>query len=170
MSWRRGHVRYMLYFGVFIVNLIIFLIWREYSLYLKRELNTCRIFRTMLRDMRDKMRCYLESPRVWALGYEDDVLLASGFLYKLRHGCCLNDAYTACKDGMCISGDVDTVLRDFFTRMGDGYLDTELMAIDSAISGLSECERVMADESAKKSKVAGAVLGAFAVGMIILVM
>ena len=160
----------MLLFGVLVVNLIVFFVWREYSIYLKRELNICRTFRIMLRDMHNKMRCYLDSPRTWALGYEDDILLESGFLYELRHGASLCEAYDACKSGMCISSAVDTVLRDFFVRMGEGYLDTELIAIESAISGLMECERVMSDESTKKSKVAGAVLGAFAIGTVILVM
>lgn len=160
----------MLIIGVVIIIVIVFLIWREYTSYLGRELNVCRAFRAMLCDMRDKMRCYLDTPRTWALGYEDDLLSECGFLGRLRLGASLADAYDACKETLCISKSVDSTLRSLFARSGEGYIDTELVAIDSAITNLTATEGVMSGEVNKKSKVAGAVLGAFVAGIVILVM
>jgi len=160
----------MLLIGVVIIIVIVFLFWREYTSYLERELKVCRTFRAMLCDMRDKMRCYLDTPRTWAHGYEDDQLSECGFLDRLRGGVSLADAYEACKEKLCISRSVDSALHSFFARSGEGYIDTELVAIDCAIDSLTETEGVMSGEVNKKAKVAGAVLGAFVAGIVILVM
>lgn len=160
----------MLFVGAFTIVFVIFLFWREYTSYLRRELLVLRTFRNMLRDMKDKMRCYLDSPRSWSLGYENDILSDSGFLGALRGGADLLEAYVTCREKLCISQETDSVLFSLFSRAGEGYIDTELEAMECALEGLSAIESTMVDEVNKKTKVSGAVLGAFAAGIIILVM
>ena len=65
---------------------------------------------------------------------------------------------------------VNEILNSCFDRLGEGYLDTELEVLASAIAALGEEVRSMSDELKNRERVAGALLGAFAVGTVILIM
>ena len=157
------------YIGAFAVILAVFMIWREYSGFLESELCWCRAFLDALMDMREKMRCYLDSPRVWAEGYCAKALEECGFLKALRDGMSITEAYGLARTGACFSESTDAVLTDCFARLGGGYLDTELEMLGSAIDKLGKEERLRTEELPRKKKVAGAVLGACASGIVILV-
>ena len=143
--------------------------WREYSALLGSELLWCRTFIGALSDMREKMRCYLDSPRAWAEGYKGGALEECGFLDLLRGGVGIADAYEGSRAGRNLSDVSDDILTDCFSRLGDGYLDTELSLIDAAIDKLSAEEKRAAAELPRKRKAMGAVLGACACGIVILV-
>lgn len=143
--------------------------WREYSLLLGAELLWCRAFVSALTDMRAKMRCYLDSPRAWAEGYCGGPLEECGFLDLLREGVGVAEAYRGTRANMSLSDICDTLITDCFSRLGEGYLDTELSLMDLTIDKLSSEEKRAAEELPRKRKAMGAVLGACACGIVILV-
>lgn len=159
----------MLYLGAFAVIFAAFMLWREYSRFLIVELSTVRAFIRALEDYREHMRCFLDSPRSWAMEYRDSTLEESGFLVKLREGCRADEAYiSSC--GVMYPGDAaDGVLRVCFERLGSGYLDTELTALDSSLDRLIKLEGGMANECKKRTQAAGALLGACASGIVIMI-
>lgn len=159
----------MTYLGAFAIILAVFMAWRCYSLYLGDELSHTRVLLRALRSYRERMKCYLESPSEWARGYDDELLEASGFLGALKGGESLLAAYKSTKDGLYITGACDEIIEGCFERLGDGYLDTELEVMESAIGGVECEEKRLSEDISRRKRVAGALLGALAVGVVILI-
>lgn len=159
----------MTYVGSLAVTLAILFAWHTYCSFLGEELSQTRAFLHALRDYREKMRCYLTSPSEWARVYSGVPPLLAELLKRVADGEPIDKAYSAVRERLCLPCDVDEVISSCFSRLGEGYLDTELAALDSAISRIVEREGRMADDMARRCKVAGALLGACAVGIVILV-
>ena len=160
----------MIYIGAFIVILAAFSAWRCYSSFLLEEIGYTRAFLSALSDYREKMKCYLKSPMDWASDYVKSDSTIVAFLGRVRDGEQFVAAYTDSKDGYYLPKRVDEVLESCFSGLGDGYLETELEVVESAIGELTAIERGMADEISKRQRASGALLGAFAVGLVILVL
>lgn len=154
--------------GGALVALAVFIVWRVYSSYLCSEKLCCEAFLFALSDMREKMKCYMSSPREWAEGYSSDKLASSGFIGALCNGESLADAYEIGKSHLQLSRETDEVLCDLFSRLGGGYLEGELMALDSAIAKLSAIRDGMQTQNGKRTRAVGALLGAIAAGAILL--
>lgn len=159
----------MSYLGAISVIIGVYMIWREYSRFVDREYEICRAFLLAITDYREKVRCYMESPREWALGYEDECLLQNGFLPALRDGADFTVAYGEARRDICTTKSVDGILTACFTRLGEGYLEAELDTLDIAIGKLSCEEAGCAERLTKRRKATGALLGAFALGTVILI-
>lgn len=159
----------MKYIGICAVIFSVFMIWRSYTSYLACELGYTSAFLRALRDYREKMKCYLSSPSEWARGFSDEELSAIGFTERVRDGESLISAYRAVKHGIFLSKKTDEILTSCFERLGEGYLDTELEALETAISKIESEEAMIAEEMPKRQKAAGALLGACAVGTVILI-
>ena len=159
----------MVYLGAFAVIIAAFMVWREYVGYLEGELYWCREMLSALRDLREKMKCYLTSPSDWAIGYYSEGLLECGFLKRLSSKEDILCAYRSSRSDMCISDKADEILTACFSRLGEGYLDTELESLELAIGKLGEEEARATSESLRRRKVAGAFLGACASGIVIMV-
>lgn len=159
----------MVYIGAFVVVAAAFMIWREYVGYLDGELYWQREMLRALMDLREKMKCYLTTPADWARDYDSKGLSDCGFLGRLCDNEDILSAYRAIKSGICISDKADEILVFCFSRLGDGYLDTELESLELAIAKLSEEESVASSEAVRRRKVAGAFIGAFAAGIVIMI-
>ena len=159
----------MVYIGAFAVMLAAFLIWREYTSYLQLELYWCREFLDAIKDLREKMKCYLDSPLEWAKSYRGDALAKCGFLDGLKAGGNMLEVYKNTRKETCLSEKSNEILENCFGRLGEGYIDTELETIELAIAKLSEEEKNASFELTRKRRVAGAFLGACASGIVILV-
>ena len=157
------------YLGVMAVIFAAFYVWRIYVSYLEGSHRISRAFLGALMDLKEKIRCYLDSPRAWSEVYRDPLLEECSFLPRVRDGEDLLAAYGGAREHVTLPSGIDEVLVACFSRLGDGYLDTELEAIGTSIDKLrSEVDR-LGDELTKKRKVAGALIGACASGIVILV-
>lgn len=159
----------MAYIGALAVIFAVFLIWREYSSYLDKELSACRAFLSAITDYREKVRCYLDSPREWAKNYDSELLDGCGFLGLLREGADFGEAYLETRDKLCLSDEADAILSSCFQRLGEGYLEGELEILALAIEKLGKEEAASSVEFVKKKKAVGAMLGAVAAGIVILI-
>lgn len=159
----------MVYIGAFAVMLAAFLIWREYSEYLECELYWCREFLGAIKDLREKMKCYLDSPSEWASGYDSEGLFKCGFLDELVSSADVLGAYKSTRKEVCLSEQADEILENCFERLGEGYIDIELETIENAIARLDEEEKNESFELTRRRRVAGAFIGACAAGIVILV-
>ena len=159
---------YMTYIGAAAVLLAVFMAWRCYCDFLFDELSHTRAFLRALQNYRERMKCYLESPSGWASGYDDALLSSSGFLDMVSGGESFSGAYLKTRELWCVSPCVDEILDGCFSRLGEGYLETELEVIESAISDIEREEKRLAEDISRRKRVAGALLGAFAVGVVIL--
>ena len=155
-------------FGCFLIISAALLAWRSYRAYLIEELDFVRAFLGALEDYRRGVGCYLEPLSRWAESYADERLSAVGFLDGLREGDA-GAAYKAVRGRCYLPDKVDKMLDCTLSRLGAGYLDGELAVLDDAIARLSSEEKRIAEELSKRKKVAGALLGAVAVGAVILV-
>ena len=155
-------------FGCFLIISAALLAWRSYRAYLIEELDFVRAFLGALEDYRRGVGCYLEPLSRWAESYADERLSALGFLDGLREGDA-GAAYKAVRGRCYLPDKVDKMLDCTFSRLGAGYLDGELAVLDDAIARLSSEEKRIAEELSKRKKVAGALLGAVAIGAVILV-
>ena len=158
----------MRFLGAFSIISAALLAWRAYRAYLIEELAFVRAFLGALEDYRRGVGCYLEPLSGWADSYLDERLSAVGFLDRLREGDA-GAAYKAVRNRCYLQDKVDEILNYTFSRLGAGYLEGELTVLDDAIARLSREEKRIAEELSKRQKVAGALLGAFAVGAVILV-
>ena len=158
----------MLYIGGFLIVLSVLIVWRCYCAFLSAEIGSTRAFLRAMCDYREKMRCYLKSPKEWALDYSDADLPGS-FLTGLRDGESLIEAYRSARADCYLTACGDEALESCLSGLGDGYLDTELAVMDSLVARLGAEEKHLADEITKRKRIAGAMLGACAVGVVILV-
>lgn len=159
----------MLYIGALAVIIAAFMIWKEYVFYLGGELACCRAFLRALRDYRDRVRCYLDSPAAWARAYEDEILSECGFLASVAEGTEISEAYLRARRFLSPDDGTDAILRECFGRLGDGYLETELAVLDFAISELAKAEAQRSPEVQNKQRAAGAFIGACVSGLIIMI-
>ena len=159
----------MSYFGAMAIVLSVYMIWREYSGFLSAELVWCRAFLLGISDYREKMQCYMSTPLDWAREYREKNLVSCGFLEKLTDGYSFSEAYSASRESLCMTDEADSIVSSCFERMGEGYLDTELKILDSAIEKLTLEETRITENFSKKQKAMGAVLGACAFGVVILI-
>ena len=159
----------MTYIGALAVIFAAFMIWREYVSYLDGELSSCRAFLRALKDYRDRVKCYLDSPACWAMTYKDDLLSKCGFLESVAEGGDLSEAYLRARRILNLDARTDAILVDCFGRLGNGYLDTELAVLDSAILKLTETESQSAPEVQNKRRAAGAFIGACVSGFVIMI-
>ena len=159
----------MLFAGVFLVFLISFLAWREYTLFLHGEAREVSELIAFIKTMRDRMRCYLEPISAWVGEYSSDELERVGFLPAVRERGDFGLAYEMSRDNMSVSDEVRSVISEMISRTGDGYLEGEIAAIDSALGKLSEIENRLIGDCKNKSHAAGAMLAAIVIGAVILV-
>ena len=159
----------MVYFGAILVIFGAYTVWREYALFLDKDLLWCRTFLAALTDYREKVKCYMNTPAMWADGYTDKLLCECGFLDKLVDGANFSEAYADIRKLTHLTDNADAILSSCFERLGEGYLDVEIEILESAIDKLSREEKELAESLAKRRKAVGAMIGAFAVGMIILI-
>lgn len=158
----------MAYFGAVAVILAAYMTWRMYSEALFCELDLCKRLLSALTDYRDKVKCYMDTPKKWAAEYSDDKLSHCGFLPHLAGGGDFKSAYSRLKTSMTVSDGVDSALSECFGRLGEGYLDTELEILNAAIGKLEIEEKRMTEAFCGKKKAVGAMLGAVASGIVIL--
>lgn len=163
------YMGYLPYIGATVMILSAFYIWKIYVLYLERIHLFSRAFLAALTDLREKMRCYLDSPRAWSQGYRDPLLEECGFLRRVRDGEDISAVYRDVRERIDLACEVDDLLLGCFSRLGEGYLDTELEAISAGIDKLRLHVDRYGEELTKKRKVAGALIGACASGIVILV-
>lgn len=159
----------MRYIGAFCIVLATLIAWRGYQAYLSEELGFIRAFLGALEDYRDGVRCYLKPLSEWAAEYSDGRLASVGFLSLLSDGEDALSAYRAVKDRCYLPMTADEVLDSAFSGIGKGYLEGEIEALDDAVSRLGAQEKELSVELSKRQRVAGALLGALAVGTVILV-
>lgn len=159
----------MVFLGAVMLAAATFVLWREYAAYLKKGVDELSGFLAFIRNMKERMECYLELPADWAGGFRSPELEGSGFLFYVREGMDVGEAYEKCENSLCICDEAKDALRALFDRFGEGYLDTELSFIKSSIEKLSEIEASLKIENGNKIKAVGAMLGAVAMGIVILV-
>lgn len=158
----------MIYFGAVAVVLAAYMTWRVYSASLFGELDICRRLLAALTDYRDKIKCYMDTPKMWANEYSDEELARYGFLSCLMSGGDFLSAYSVLKESVIIGEQVDCALTECFERLGAGYLETEIEILNVVIDKLKVEEESMTEAFVGKKKAAGAVLGAVASGVVIL--
>lgn len=163
------YTAFLPYVGASAVIFAAFYAWKIYVSYLERLHSLSRAFLQALSDMREKMRCYLDSPREWALGYSDPLLEECGFLERVRSGDDIAAAYTDIREELALPSEADALINSCFSRLGEGYLDTELEALGTTVDKLRAEVDKHGGELVKKRKVAGALIGACASGIVILV-
>ena len=160
----------MRYVGALTIIFSVLVAWRGYCAYLLRQLTDTRAFLCAVEDYREKVKCYLLSPMDWAGKYRDDRLSECGFLSRVAEGEDILSAYRFARGGCYLPAKVDSALELCFSDFGAGNLDTEIEKLNAALSRLRSEEKDMSDNIASRGKVAGALLGACAVGVVILVM
>ena len=159
----------MAYIGAASVIFAIFLSWRGYSSYLEREMSFCRAFLGAITDYREKVRCYLDSPREWAREYSDVLLEECGFLDTLRAGSDFGEAYSLAQDKILLSEGATGIIYSCLSRLGEGYLEGELEILSACIDKLEKEESEASVELVKKRKAVGAMLGAVAAGIVVMI-
>ena len=159
----------MLFAGIFLVFLISFLAWREYKLFLVSEARELSEFISFIRTMRERMKCYLEPLSAWVSEYSSDELERVGFLSAVRESGDFCASYELSRDNMSLSEEAKSVISEMLSHMGDGYLESELSAIDAGLARLSEIEKRISGDCKNKSQAAGAMLAAIVIGVAILV-
>lgn len=160
----------MAYLGAVAIVASVYVLWREYGKFLDGELLWCRCFLRALTDYREKVRCYVETPGSWAAGYSDEQLSSCGFLERLINGDGFATAYRDTDRPPYLTDATDSALEGCFDRLGEGYLDTELEVLASAIEKLTREEARLSDSLVKRRRAIGAVMGAVASGIVILIM
>lgn len=159
----------MLFVGVLILICCLLFGWKEYAMYLGREMRETSELLAFLKHARDRMSCYLEPISAWIGEYSTPELERLGFLGSLREGEDIGRAFDNCSVEMCISSEVSGVFSDTLRELGKGYLDTELAALGEAVDKLSVAERRVGDDYKNKIKASGAMLAAAAIGVAVLV-
>lgn len=159
----------MLFVGILMLIGCLFFAWREYAIYLGREMRQTAELSAFVRHMRDRMSCYLEPISSWIGEYSTPELESLGFLAALRDGMDIGGAFDAFSGEMCVCGEVCGVFSETFRDMGDGDLECELSVLDAAVDKLSSVGGRVSEDYKNKIKATGAMLAALAIGVAVLV-
>ena len=159
----------MLFVGVLILICCLFFAWREYAIYLGREMRETSELLAFLKHMRERMSCYLEPISAWIGEYSTPELERLGFIAALRGGEDIRSVFDNCLSEMCVSQEVSDAFKETLREMGDGYLDTELDALGAAVDRLTTLGERVNDDYRNKIKASGAMLAAVAIGVAVLV-
>ena len=146
-----------------------FFIWKEYTSFLGRESRELSELIAFVKNTRERMKCYLEPPSAWIAAYSTPELERVGFFTEMREGRDIEAAYIASAENMCVDDDVKSAFSTMISEMGEGYLESEISAIDAALDKLCAIEKRVANDFHNKNRAAGAMLAAITVGVIILV-
>ncbi len=158
----------MTYIGALLLVAAAVAIYRAYGGFLEEELRTAGAFLCALESYREGVRCYLTSPASWAEGYRDELLASSGFLSGILQGESFSSSYRLARSTLFISKEIDAVLDSCFLRLGEGGLANEVEVLSSAIEKLRDGQEAAARGVTSRKSAAGALLGACAVGVVIL--
>ena len=123
-------------------------------------------FLSALRHLRDGMRCYLKTPTEALSDFKSEGLSRIGFLPIGDEG--IGAAFSRCSDHSHMSRDAKALLGECFSRLGDGYLDDELLRLDGYIARLEELSLKEEAEGARRGKVLTVVFTAAAMLVVIL--
>ena len=159
----------MLFIGIFMLIGCLFFLWREYTIYLGREMRQTDELSAFLRYMRDRMSCYLEPISAWIGEYSTPELERLGFLGALRDGVDVREAFDNFSDEMCISREVIDAFSGAVRDMGEGDLEGEVSILNTAVDKLSSVGGRVSEDYKNKIKASGAMLAAVAVGVIVLI-
>ena len=159
----------MKYVGAIVLIIAVFAAWRIYCSFLGAQLDSVRSFLSALSDYREKVRCYLCAPAEWASAYADKDTAVSELTAQLADGKGFLEAYESVKDRFYLTQKADDALRTCLSRLGTGYLETELEVLASGIDSLDREERHLCEEVERRRRAVGALLGAIAMGMVILI-
>ena len=113
-------------------------------------------------DLKGQLTC-----GIWFGGFQALMPLIGYFLGSLFADAIV--AYEAVVDEMCVGREAKDAFAAMLSDMGRGYLDGELAAIDVAVDKLCASERRVTDDYKNKTRAAGAMIAAVAVGAVILV-
>ena len=160
----------MVYLGAVSIISAAYMLWREYSKFLDGEITWCRCFLAALTDYREKVKCYIETPDGWAREYTDEQLSSCGFLGYLADGQGFTAAYRKSEKPPYVTEATDSALSVCFARLGEGYIDSELETLNAVIDKLGTEDKRLSEALVKRRRALGAVMGAIASGIVILVM
>ena len=160
----------MLFIGAFLLLAVAFVLWKEYTAYLKRGADELDEFVRFVKCMKEKMECYMEVPAEWIRGFSSDKLEGVGFLEAIRDGSDVDTAYSNVESSLCMCDDAREVLKDLFSHLGNGYLETELGMIKPSLDKLLKIQERLKDEKENKTKAIGAMIAAVTLGIIILIL
>lgn len=142
---------------------------KGYASFVRRGRSQLRGFILLLRRIRERIGCYLESPAESVRGWECPELDAVGIVSLIGAGTAPLDALEQVRGELLLPRDALAALEALFRELGGGYMEDELRRIDSAVNDLSGIlDRVMS-EGEKSVKGTSATVMAVAVGIAIFV-
>ena len=143
---------------------------RCYTAYLKARRDECLAFLSLLRELERGMSLYLESPLSVAARLPEPALERSGFNARLKNGASLSEAFDSAADRLLIPSEAKRILTEYFSHVGEGYLDGELRLIARTVSELEPIAAAERQELEKRSKVAGVLTFSAVAGVLILLL
>ena len=144
------------------------LLLRAYLAYLTAARDECLGFLSLLNELERSMSLYLEAPRPVFERASRGVAALSPFAEGLGEGMTPAEAFAAAVGKLSLPEEAARVLREYFSRVGEGYLDGELRALRRAISELEPVAERSRGELEKRGRVAGVLIFSALAGAFIL--
>lgn len=144
-------------------------ICRKYAAYVVRGQRQLRGFIALLRRIRERIGCYLESVSEAVRGWECSPLSELGFLSRIGQGVTPSEALRCVRRELVMPSSALLRLESLFGELGGGYREDELSRIDSAVADLTAILESAEREGEKNIKGTSATVMAVAVGIAIFI-
>lgn len=161
MSW------YFRVLGSSLILLAAIMLGRGYSSYAERAIDEYDGFISLFLHMKGRISCFLLPPSEIFRDFECDALERCGLLPKLRYGIAFSEALSESLPKLAISKETKRVILGFSDSFGSEYRDGEIAKIEQAIAEIKTHRDKAAELLSSKIKLAGTLLAAAALGIVI---
>lgn len=141
---------------------------RAYKSFLYSRLLVAKEYLDFLGHVGQRIRLNGEPYSAAARSFEGEILRERGFIDLIEKGAALDEAYEKAGTADLLSEAVEKELRDCFSELGKGELESEIKKIELSQEKLSQSCRGEAEELEKRVKTAYAVSFALTLGIILL--
>ena len=145
-----------------------FVLLRCYLSYLRARRDECFALLSLLRELERGMSLHLDSPKLVFERFSAEALSPSGLVDMLKKGVVPSEALTRAESSLSVPKEAKRILRDYFFRVGESYLEGELRAVSRAISELEPIAEKERTELEKRGRVAGVLIFSTLAGVLIL--
>ena len=139
---------------------------RAYEKYLEGRLSEAREILRMLLHMREKINAFLCPQRELLSDFRSDILERVGFLGKIRGGIGIYEAFMDTK--FSFACEIYETLSAYLSGFGKRYKSDELARLDSTVRVIDGYVKREQEQLPKDIKIAKTLLGAAALGIVIL--
>ena len=143
---------------------------REYTRYVEKRLSALRGVIALVAYARGRIEGFLTPKEGLWRDFNNEADALAPFFALINEGVCPPDAFNMKKDDLPLSREAKKILADFFSALGRGYKESELLLCRKTEEALTRIYTLEEAELPKNAKAVRVILLAVSLGVMILLL